>query len=146
MSQEMGQDEHASLNKDPSPDNCNAENFTQQENVDFKIIQLENMLFKCNIFQKQFRRRKELKSHTRLHTGPFECEICHQKFIQRCHIKRHKLVHTGEKPFECETCLQIFKRSGHLTIHTRIHTGEKPFECEICQKKFKQTSEFKSQL
>ncbi|XP_077375749.1 uncharacterized protein LOC144032148 isoform X2 [Festucalex cinctus] len=102
----------------------------------------ESKPFACSFCPLSFRRRCNLITHTRTHTGekPFACLICAKRFARKGPLIVHIRTHTGEKPFACSLCSKRFARKAHLNIHTRTHTGEKPFACSVCNLNFSERS------
>ncbi|XP_077420912.1 uncharacterized protein LOC144051035 [Vanacampus margaritifer] len=102
----------------------------------------EGKPFACSFCTLTFRRRCNLITHTRTHTGekPFACLVCAKRFARKGPLNVHMRTHTGEKPFACSLCGKRFARKAHLNIHTRTHTGEKPFACSVCNFNFSEHS------
>lgn len=97
-------------------------------------------IHKCEVCEKIFKKSRELKMHSYVHTGekPLACRFdgCERAFIQSSQRDYHERVHVGFKPFLCETCGKAFTGKPKLTMHERIHTGEKPYQCDQCLKRF----------
>jgi len=49
------------------------------------------------------------------------CQICNRGFLNKSNIKVHLRTHTGEKPFGCEHCSKAFRQKAHLLKHMSIH-------------------------
>ena len=101
--------------------------------------------FKCDKCEKAFTESRYLKSHKHLHDEekPFKCNNCPKAFKLSQYLKRHFRIHRGEKPFKCNNCPKAFKLAQHLKIHLRTHTGERPFKCNKCPKAFSQSGNLK---
>ncbi len=46
---------------------------------------------KCNICNKTFVKKTNLKHHLMLHRGekPWKCSLCEWRFVQKCNLKKH---------------------------------------------------------
>ncbi|XP_062977900.1 uncharacterized protein LOC134395667 [Elgaria multicarinata webbii] len=98
----------------------------------------------CHVCGKLFRRRSNLITHERTHSGErwYNCSECGKSFVSRAAFLIHQRVHTGEKPYKCPDCGKGFNTGSSLTRHKRIHTGEKPYKCPVCGKRFNDYSNF----
>ena len=100
--------------------------------------------FKCKFCNKAFNRSFNLQRHEKSHIGekPFGCDICSKTFLTKNELKQHMLIHTGEKPFQCKICKKSYTSKSYLKSHERIHSGEKPYKCQTCDKSFTQLMSF----
>uniref|UniRef100_A0A8C6SBY1 C2H2-type domain-containing protein n=2 Tax=Neogobius melanostomus TaxID=47308 RepID=A0A8C6SBY1_9GOBI len=108
----------------------------------------EKKKHQCHVCDKKFRKKQNLTTHIRVHTGekPFSCSICQKTFNQIAALNLHRRTHTGEKPFSCSFCQKTFAHKSNLNSHRRTHTGEtskadggeetKKHKCHVCDKKF----------
>ncbi|XP_063437331.1 zinc finger protein 808-like isoform X2 [Mytilus trossulus] len=117
-----------------------------QLGLDKPIDDVPEILYRCDLCEKQFKDLSFLERHLRLHLDGklHNCNICHKVFNYKGLLKRHMVVHTKEKPWECNQCNKKFTQSNDLKIHMRLHTGIKPFKCEFCHMGFNQKQQLKN--
>ena len=60
------------------------------------------------------------------------CEVCQKSFHLKTDLKRHRRTHLGEKPYECSTCNKRFALISTLKNHLATHSDEIKFKCNIC--------------
>ena len=123
--------------------------------------------FKCDICEKAFALKSQLKRHEKRHQGydcayencgyhaltwtslrkhitvqhrlVHKCDICDKTFSSHYSLLTHEKLHNGEK-LVCpfENCGRSYVKKSNLNIHFKTHTDER-FHCEMngCKKKFK---------
>uniref|UniRef100_A0A8C6X098 C2H2-type domain-containing protein n=1 Tax=Neogobius melanostomus TaxID=47308 RepID=A0A8C6X098_9GOBI len=98
----------------------------------------EKKKHQCHVCDKKFRKKQNLTTHIRVHTGerPYCCSTCKKTFNQIGALNSHRRTHTGEKPHDCSFCNKTFAHKHVLDVHRRTHTGERPYSCQVCEKKF----------
>lgn len=107
----------------------------------FKIQKRDHKPFKCDTYNKTFKRVLEVIIHKRTHTDerPYKCEKCGKAFHQHAHLKNHYLVHITdqEKPkFQCGECGKCYQRKKDVLVQDRVtHQNVRPFKCEVCGKR-----------
>ena len=65
-----------------------------------------------------------LKRHvdiTHLKQKKYKCELCEKYFVSRQNLKEHIFTHTGAKPYECSYCGEFFRQISQLSLHRRTH-------------------------
>lgn len=91
--------------------------------------------FKCNLCDKAYRKRYELKAHraTHLEESPHVCHICNKSFKRKLNLAVHIRIHDSNNRVPCRHCGELFVE-GYIKKHELTHTIERPYTCEICQK------------
>ncbi|KAF8363462.1 hypothetical protein PRIPAC_90385 [Pristionchus pacificus] len=56
---------------------------------------------------------------------PFQCEICDKSFRGRRNLRHHMSVHTGEYHLQCALCNEGFNRKRELDKHAESHKNGK---------------------
>lgn len=93
----------------------------------------------CTFCPQKFSLKRELINHmSSVHDakGEIRCEICDKMFSSRGNLKCHMVNHTGGQRFQCTICGKKFATKENFTGHMNVHAGAKPFQCTQCLKCF----------
>lgn len=59
--------------------------------------------------------------NTTLKALKFTCDVCQKRFSFKCNLKAHMLIHSGARPFECNICKKAFAYKHVLKRHMIVH-------------------------
>lgn len=98
-------------------------------------------LYKCNLCEKTFTRKKNRNTHQLSHTAKnFKCDKCEKEFQYPSQLAKHQKVHQG---YVCEDCGFNTDTWSKLVKHRKEFHGKKirpcenVFECPHCKKLIK---------
>jgi len=108
-------------------------------------IQTHKKALRCSICLKMFSAQMVLNNHIKtIHKNPgkFECEMCDKKFNQKINLKAHQKYHdkNRQKPFKCQRCDfatdNTLSYKSHQNVHERqdkkFAAMKNPIKCEKC--------------
>ncbi|KAG8192302.1 hypothetical protein JTE90_002124 [Oedothorax gibbosus] len=133
---------------DPQSFDCEICEKTFESKKDLKIHSIYHSteeVHECKLCGMQFEYSFELIKHSINHRNPNNiCEYCKKEFKNAERLRVHMASHTGEDPYFCVICGKGFKDSTRLKSHLQCHTDDKPFACETCGKCFRRKSQLKT--
>ena len=101
--------------------------------------------YKCNLCEKEFGQRGQLKTHEGLiHSDNFnmkkeKCLSCGKLFISAAKLRTHmKIVHSDVYDFKCHICQRKFKLQCFLKYHIAEshHLNAANVQCDKCDKTY----------
>ncbi len=106
-----------------------------------------NREFQCNLCNKSFFRRNQLRLHLKCHNeGPrlHACLICEKRFLRRDTLQNHLKLHTSNDKFRCTQCQKTYPTKAKLKLHILSHTQK--FSCPSCKMCFREKGHLKTHL
>lgn len=74
-------------------------------------------------------------------TRSYKCDVCEKEFKRKAHLRRHYRLHTGERPYDCQWCGLSFARSEQRNQHIAREHHSTHISCTICGKDFRNDEE-----
>lgn len=95
-------------------------------------------MYKCDVCEKEFKRKAHLRRHYRLHTGerPYDCQWCGQTFARSEQRNQHIVREHNQSHITCTICGKGFRNDEDRMNHMVLHLENKYFRCTICMKEF----------
>merc|ERR1719153_2057694 len=78
--------------------------------------------YRCDVCNKGFVSRSNLRAHCRLHEGTalrYPCPHCRRRFSHPSEVKQHQVVHTGIRAYSCIRCGNKYSRYPSLWKHMK---------------------------
>ncbi|KAI3353957.1 hypothetical protein L3Q82_018450 [Scortum barcoo] len=105
--------------------------------------------FFCELCNKGFHQKHQLRKHVSCHLKPFPCSSCDKGFYKAKSLQKHLLTHQlreaqendPDKLLHCDQCDRKFRLLRQLRLHQASHRLEKtPLKCQICNRTFTSAS------
>lgn len=109
------------------------------EQIFIKEEIVEEGLFPCEICGKRLKTLSALKNHSNVHVIVLhKCDICGVQYRRRRYLNAHLKLHNTDQEFPCEHCTKTFKTESYLKRHViRVHaekTVSVPSLLLLCKK------------
>ena len=111
-------------------------------------IHMDEKKHKCVVCAKRFNTSSQLSMHKQTHrtVKKFVCDLCGRGFKLRANLKEHVATHLNEKRHECKVCGKRFNTYSQLCMHKKTHLEVKLFTCEFCGRTFKTQPKLKDHI
>lgn len=105
--------------------------------------------FFCELCDKGFHQKHQLRKHVSCHVKPFPCTSCDKGFYKARTLQKHQLTHQLREAQEndpdhllrCDQCDRKFRLLRQLRVHQASHRLEKtPLQCRACERTFTSAS------
>ena len=117
----------------------------EDTNIFNDLLNSPKILSTCEICNKNFSNKNNLKLHIKLHSGkkPFSCKDCERKFSTKRGLKSHRVsclkpenqkLKFSPKIFGCKICKKKFVSKVNLTLHSKSHNNQYIYNCQTCGK------------
>ncbi|XP_031636339.1 zinc finger protein 729-like [Contarinia nasturtii] len=117
---------------------------TNGESSSSLLIEVTNGIrsYKCDVCEKQFKRKAHLRRHYRLHTGerPYDCQWCGQAFARSEQRNQHMAKEHKQARINCSICGKGYSNDEERINHMVLHLENRYFRCTICMKEFDKAS------
>ncbi|KAM7344721.1 uncharacterized protein ACRADG_011326 [Cochliomyia hominivorax] len=94
---------------------------------------------KCDICFKNFKHRRNLKSHNQLvhlNVKRYFCSHCQKGYFYKSEKDAHEQKVHPEFSYRCEICNFVTNYPKSLEVHMDKHNNQQKFKCTICTKTF----------
>ena len=135
----------------------------------------KNLQFQCEICGRQYRSKKGLMCHIRMHSRetPYECSACDKEFETLQRLQAHQMTHLEAIPddsvedgldtaviegavehvprasayrkYPCGTCGDSYSRLWEYKAHMKMH-GQNAHTCLICSDEFSSVADLQNHL
>lgn len=71
----------------------------------------------CQVINNEILHNLSASTTINIESSRFSCDICDKKFKRKHNLKQHMKLHAGKRPYNCKTRTKLFNRKNHLGRH-----------------------------